>query len=98
MSTKSKSWDMPVFAVLEFIDFLLIGVIVLVLAGGSRAAASVFLQDKDELRLRRLERKLDLLLQHAALPAEGREELQRINAELQVHSIAQKSAETAGEG
>jgi hypothetical protein len=88
---------MPVFAVLELTDFLLIALIVLFLAGGTHAVAR-FWEEKDEMRLRRLERKLDLLLQHAALPAEAREELRQINAELQVRPIPQQPADTVGRG
>ncbi|HJZ93139.1 MAG TPA: hypothetical protein VKE40_19840 [Gemmataceae bacterium] len=72
-------------AILEFWDFFWIFVIVLVFAGGSRAVA--YFQPKDEMRLRRLEAKVDLLLRTTALSDADRAELQRINEELQVHRI-----------
>lgn len=54
------------FAALEFTDYLIIAVIVIVFAGGSAAANSIF-RPADAARLRRLEAKLDLLLRHAGL-------------------------------
>jgi hypothetical protein len=72
-------------AVLEFWDFFWIFVIVLVFAGGSRAVA--YFQPKDEMRLRRLEAKVDLLLRSAALSDTDRAELRRINEELQLNRI-----------
>jgi hypothetical protein len=72
-------------AVLEFWDFFWIFVIVLVFAGGSRAVA--YFQPKDEMRLRRLEAKVDLLLRSAALSDTDRAELRQINEELQLNRI-----------
>jgi hypothetical protein len=77
-------------AVLEFWDFFWIFVIVLVFAGGSRAVA--YFQPKDEMRLRRLEAKVDLLLRSAALSDTDRAELRRINEELQVNRIRPREA------
>jgi hypothetical protein len=74
------------FAVLEFWDFFWIFIIVLVFAGGARGALAYF-QPKDEMRLRRLERKVDLLLGSAPLSDADRTELRRINEELQVNRI-----------
>jgi hypothetical protein len=72
-------------AVLEFWDFFWILVIVLVFAGGSRAVA--YFQPKHEMRLRRLEAKVDLLLRTAPLSDTDRAELRRINEELQVNRM-----------
>ena len=74
------------FAVLEFWDLFWIFLIVLFFAGGTTAVTSYF-QPKDEMRLRRLEAKVDLLLRCASLSESDREELRRINEEYQVTRI-----------
>jgi hypothetical protein len=50
---------------LEFVDFLVIGVLIATLAGGSVYA---FFKPADRARLRRVEHKLDLLLKQLAIP------------------------------
>jgi hypothetical protein len=79
------------FAVLEFWDFFWIFVIVLLFAGGTRGAA-VYFQRKDEMRLRRLEKKVDLLLSCAQLSESDRDELRRINEELQVTRLRRRES------
>jgi hypothetical protein len=74
------------FAVLEFWDFFWIFLIVLIFAGGTTSVTSYF-RPKDEMRLRRLEAKVDLLLKSASLSESDRAELQRINADFQVNRI-----------
>jgi hypothetical protein len=54
------------FAVLEFSDFVMIGLLILVFAGG-RAAASAYLWPADRDRLRRVEHRLDLVLTHLGI-------------------------------
>jgi hypothetical protein len=54
------------FAVLEFGDFAVIALLILVFAGG-RAAASAYLWPADRDRLRRLEHRLDLILTHLGI-------------------------------
>ncbi len=49
------------FAVLEFTDFAVIGLLILVFAGWG-AAASAYLRPTDRDRLQRIEHKLDLIL------------------------------------
>jgi len=49
------------FAVLEFGDFAIIAVLILLFAGGG-AAASAYLRPADRDRLQRIEHKLDLIL------------------------------------
>lgn len=56
------------FAVLEFWDLVWIGSLVLLFAGG--AVASSYFRPSDANRLRRLEGKLDLILQHLGLEYE----------------------------
>jgi hypothetical protein len=53
------------FAVLEFLDFLWITVIVTCCAGG--AATYGYFKPADSARLRRLEGKVDLILKHLLL-------------------------------
>jgi|GEM_PF-6922283 len=74
------------FAVLEFWDLFWIFLIVLIFAGGTTGVTSYF-RPKDEMRLRRLEAKLDLLLRCASLSESDREELRRINEDFQVTRI-----------
>ena len=74
------------FAVLEFWDFFWIFLIVLIFAGGTSGVTSYF-RPKDEMRLQRLEAKVDLLLKSASLTESERAELQRINADFQVNRI-----------
>jgi ribosomal protein L7/L12 len=50
------------FAVLEFTDFAVIGLLILVFAGGAAAATAG--RPPDAERLRRVEDKLDLILSH----------------------------------
>jgi hypothetical protein len=52
-------------AVLEFGDFAIIALIVVILTGG--AAASTYVRSADPERLRRIEHKLDLILTHLGL-------------------------------
>lgn len=52
-------------AVLEFWDFAIIALIVMVLSGG--AAASARLRPADRSRMRRIESKLDMVLAHLGL-------------------------------
>ena len=73
------------FAVLELWDFVGVAAIVLLL-GGARGALD-YVRPKDEMRLRRLERKVDLLLAGAPLSDADRAELRRINEELQVNRL-----------
>jgi hypothetical protein len=54
------------FAVLDFSDYLIIALIVIVFAGGSTAAYSLF-KPSDAARLRRLEAKVDLILSELGL-------------------------------
>jgi hypothetical protein len=58
------------FAVLELTDFAGIGVLVVLLAGGTTAAYSHF-KPSDVARLRRLEAKVDLILAHLGLEYAG---------------------------
>jgi hypothetical protein len=51
-------------AVLELSDFLIIGVLLILVAG---AAASVYFRPADRDRLRRVEHKLDLVMTHLGL-------------------------------
>ena len=51
--------------VLEFVDFLIIGVLMVTLTGGSVYA---FFKPTDRARLRRVEHKLDLLLKQFDIP------------------------------
>jgi hypothetical protein len=74
------------FAVLEFWDFFWIFLIVLIFAGGTTGVTSYF-RPKDEMRLRRLEAKVDLLLRSASLSESDRAELRRINEDYQVTRI-----------
>jgi hypothetical protein len=64
----------PLLAVLEFTDFAVITVIVIVFAGTATWAT------RQRLNLRRLERKLDALLQHHGiqLPSNLSSEVQRL--------------------
>jgi hypothetical protein len=57
---------MLLFAVLEFGDFAIIAVLILLFAGGG-AAASVYLRPPDRDRLQRTEHKLDLILTHLGI-------------------------------
>ncbi len=54
------------FAVLELSDFAIIGLLILVLAGG-RAAVSAYRPSTNIARLERLEHKLDLILTHLGI-------------------------------
>lgn len=54
------------FAGLEFSDFAVIALLILVFAGG-RAAASAYLWPADRDRLQRVEQKLDLILTHLGI-------------------------------
>jgi ribosomal protein L7/L12 len=54
------------FAILEFGDFAVIALLILVFAG-ARAAASAYLRPTDRERLQRLEHKLDLILTHLGI-------------------------------
>jgi hypothetical protein len=54
---------MMLFAVLEFGDYAIIAVLILLFAGGG-AAASAYLRPLDRDRLQRVEHKLDLILTH----------------------------------
>jgi hypothetical protein len=51
--------------VLDFSDFAIIALVVMVFAGSS---AYAYLSGSDRARLRRLERKLDLILKHLNVP------------------------------
>jgi hypothetical protein len=51
--------------VLDFSDFAIIALVVILFAGGS---AYAYLSGADRARLRRLERKLDLILRHLNIP------------------------------
>ena len=64
----------PLFAMLEFGDYGVISVIVLIFAGGATFAA------RQRLDLRRLDRKLDALLKHQGidLPSRLSPEVQRL--------------------
>jgi ribosomal protein L7/L12 len=60
--------DKPMlFAVLEFTDFAIIAAIVLVLGGGTAAAARANFGSANRDRLARVEQKLDLVLIHAGV-------------------------------
>ena len=54
------------FAILEFGDFAVITLLILVFAGG-RAAATAYLRPTDRERLQRLEHKLDLIRTHLGI-------------------------------
>ncbi len=54
------------FATLDFGDFAVIALLILLFAGG-RAAASAYLWPADRDRLRRVEQKLDLILTHLGI-------------------------------
>ena len=54
------------FAVLDFGDFVVIALLILIFAGG-RAAASAYLRPPDRDRLLRVEQKLDLILTHLGM-------------------------------
>jgi hypothetical protein len=54
------------FAVLEFGDFALIALLIMIFAGGG-AAASAYLRPRDRRRLERIEHKLDLILTHLGI-------------------------------
>jgi hypothetical protein len=54
------------FAVLEVLDFCMIALIVSLFAGGGTVAYRLF-KPSDRERLRRLESKVDLILQHMGL-------------------------------
>jgi ribosomal protein L7/L12 len=54
------------FAMLEFMDFVIIGAMVATLAGGAAAARSIF-GPADRDRLARVEQKLDMLLIQAGV-------------------------------
>ena len=56
--------------VLGFWDFWWIGIVVLIVA----SSMSVYLKPKDQARLRRLEKKVDRLLEHAGLLNEKKHE------------------------
>ena len=80
---KDLKGDRPMFMVLEFSDFSVIALIVILFAGGG--AACTFLHAPDAGRLARLERKLDAVLGHfnvayvdPASPEGLSEEVQRI--------------------
>lgn len=64
----------PLLAVLEFEDYAIIAAIVIVFAGGASFAA------RQRLDVRRLERKLDALLQHhgVSVPSRLSPEVQRL--------------------
>jgi hypothetical protein len=57
---------MMLFAVLEFGDFAIIALLILLFAGGG-AAASLYLRPADRDRLQRIEHKLDLILTHLGI-------------------------------
>ena len=62
------------FAILEFSDFLLIAVIVMLIAGSSSVTAAIRKTGKENLR--RVEAKLDLILSHLNIefmPYQGKE-------------------------
>jgi hypothetical protein len=69
------------FAALDFGDFVWIGLIVMLFAGGSAAASR--LKPSDTSRLRRLEAKLDLILEHLGLEYEGPDTPAGLSAEVQ---------------
>jgi hypothetical protein len=50
------------FAVLDFADYAIIAVLILIFAGGGAAATSAYRRPVDPERLRRIEDKLDLIL------------------------------------
>jgi hypothetical protein len=52
------------FAVLELSDFLILGILLILITG---AAASVYFRPADRDRLQRVEGKLDLILTHLGL-------------------------------
>lgn len=64
----------PLLAILEFRDYAVVAIIVATFAGGASFAA------RQRLDVRRLERKLDALLQHHGVPAPARlsPEVQRL--------------------
>ena len=64
----------PLLAVLEFADYAVIALIVIVFAGTASLAT------RQRLNLRRIERKLDALLQHSGitLPSKLSPEVQRL--------------------
>jgi hypothetical protein len=53
------------FAILDFGDFAIIALLILILAGG--AAASTYLRPVDRDHLQRIEHKLDLILTHLGI-------------------------------
>jgi hypothetical protein len=57
---------MMLFAVLEFGDYAIIAVLILLFAGGG-AAASKYLRQADRDRLQRIEHKMDLILTHLGI-------------------------------
>lgn len=65
----------PLLATLELADFIVIGFIVLVIAGGASAMVG-----RQRVDLRQLDRKLDALLKHHGIPLPpiASEEVQRI--------------------
>jgi hypothetical protein len=54
------------FAILEFGDFALIALLIMIFAGGG-AAATAYLRPRDRQRLQRIEHKLDLILTHLGI-------------------------------
>jgi hypothetical protein len=54
------------FAVLEFSDFAVIGLLILIFAGGG-AAASAYRRPADRDRLQLIEHKVDLILTHLGI-------------------------------
>jgi hypothetical protein len=81
-------------AVLEFWDLFWIFLIVVIFAGGVRGVTSYF-RPKDEMRLRRLEAKVDLLLKCASLSESDSAELRRINEDFQVNRIQPRAPSTS---
>ncbi len=57
---------MTLFAVLEFYDYAIIAVLILLFARG-RAAASAYLRPAERVRYLRIEHKLDLILTHLGI-------------------------------
>jgi hypothetical protein len=54
------------FGVLEFGDYAIISLLILLFAGGG-AAVSAYLRPVDQVRLHRIEHKLDLILTHLGI-------------------------------
>jgi ribosomal protein L7/L12 len=59
------------FAVLELSDYAVITLIVIIFAGGSAAAAATRFQPSHGASLKRIEAKIDVILQHLRLKYQG---------------------------